>query len=344
MKTRLFFAGTVAILLSSSSALAQDTTLTITSAGRVGIGTTNPQGLFHVGSSLTAPALLVNDGGTVSIGTPSGGTMKLRVHSSGGDDAVYITNDGTNQALRINNGSSASRALNITNSSNQAAIGVTNSGNATYAISIDNTGTGHAVSISNSNGGRGLWVSNSGGGEAARFSGSSANVVIEGNLDVGGTVTKGGGTFMIDHPVDPEDMILRHSFVESPDMMNIYNGNVTTDVDGCAIVQLPGYFEALNRDFRYQLTAIGEFAQAIVVREIEDNRFTIQTDKPNVKVSWQVTGVRKDPWAEKNRVVVEELKPLKSRGSYIHPEVYGLPNPSVDLAKHGVMGPEGTGK
>ena len=46
--------------------------------------------------------------------------------------------------------------------------------------------------------------------------------------------------------------------------MNVYNGNVTTDANGDATVILPDYFEALNRDFLYQLTVIGQFAQAIV--------------------------------------------------------------------------------
>jgi len=84
-------------------------------------------------------------------------------------------------------------------------------------------------------------------------------------------LTKGSGSFKIDHPLDPAKKYLSHSFVESPDMMNVYNGNVTTDRHGFAIVTLPSYFEALNRDFRYQLTVIGQFAQAIVAEEISHN-------------------------------------------------------------------------
>ena len=89
--------------------------------------------------------------------------------------------------------------------------------------------------------------------------------------------------------------VARHSFVESPpDMMNVYDGNVSTDADENASVELPGYFEALNRDFRYQLTVIGEFAQAVVAEEVRDNRFRMKTDKPNVRLSWQITGIRQD--------------------------------------------------
>jgi hypothetical protein len=63
-------------------------------------------------------------------------------------------------------------------------------------------------------------------------------------------------------------------------MMNVYNGNITTDRHGLATANLPGYFEALNGDFRYQLTVIGQFAQAIVAKKISVNRFVIRTSKP----------------------------------------------------------------
>ena len=146
-----------------------------------------------------------------------------------------------------------------------------------------------------------------------------------GKVTVTGTLSKGGGSFKIDHPLDPENKYLYHSFIESPDMMNIYNGNVTTDEDGYAEVTLPEWFDALNRDFRYQLTVIGQFAQAIVGEEIRDNRFVIRTDKPDVKVSWQVTGIRQDPFANEYRIPVEEDKPAEERGMYLHPQAYGQP-------------------
>lgn len=146
-----------------------------------------------------------------------------------------------------------------------------------------------------------------------------------GNVNVTGTLSKGGGSFKIDHPLDPQNKYLYHSFVESPDMMNIYNGNVVTDASGYATVTLPEWFEALNKDFRYQLTVIGDFAQAIVSQEIQNNQFVIRTDKPNVKVSWQVTGIRHDAFAEKYRIPVEEYKNGDDVGKYLHPDAFGLP-------------------
>ena len=147
-----------------------------------------------------------------------------------------------------------------------------------------------------------------------------------GNVHVTGTLSKSAGSFKIDHPLDPANKYLSHSFVESPDMKNIYDGVVTTNENGNAIVNLPDWFEALNRDFRYQLTVVGQFAQAIIESEIRDNQFAIKTDRPNVKVSWQVTGIRHDVYAEENRIQVEELKLENERGKYIYPEGYGLPS------------------
>ncbi|MDF2443752.1 MAG: hypothetical protein JWR01_1955, partial [Subtercola sp.] len=133
-------------------------------------------------------------------------------------------------------------------------------------------------------------------------------IFSQGNAHVNGTLSKSAGSFRIDHPLDPDNKWLSHSFVESPDMMNIYNGNVTTDASGTATVGLPAYFAALNRDFRYQLTVIGDFAQAVVAKEVANNSFAIKTDKPNVKVSWQVTGIRQDSYAAEHPIVVETAK------------------------------------
>ncbi|MBK7629191.1 MAG: hypothetical protein IPJ23_00305 [Ignavibacteriales bacterium] len=147
---------------------------------------------------------------------------------------------------------------------------------------------------------------------------------FSGNVNVTGTISKGGGSFKIDHPLDPTNKNLYHSFVESPDMMNIYNGNIITDGSGYATVTMPNWFEALNQDFRYQLTVIGDFAQAIVSQKIQNNQFIIRTDKPNIEVSWQVTGIRHDKFAEKNRIPVEENKTGKDVGRYLHPDAYGV--------------------
>jgi hypothetical protein len=106
-----------------------------------------------------------------------------------------------------------------------------------------------------------------------------------GAVEVTGNLSKGGGSFKIDHPLDPANKYLHHSFVESPDMMNIYNAVVTLNAQGEAVVTMPDYFEALNLDFRYQLTCIGGFAPVYVAEEIASNQFKIAGGKPGLKDS-----------------------------------------------------------
>jgi hypothetical protein len=149
--------------------------------------------------------------------------------------------------------------------------------------------------------------------------------VFDGDVRVGGVLSKTAGTFKIDHPLDPANKYLSHSFVESPDMMNVYNGNVRLGGDGAAVVELPAYFEALNRDFRYQLTCIGGFAPVYIAEKIKGNRFKIAGGTPGLEISWQVTGVRQDAWAEAHRIQVEEDKPTEERGTYLNPREHGQP-------------------
>lgn len=153
-----------------------------------------------------------------------------------------------------------------------------------------------------------------------------------GNVIATGTIFGASKQFRIDHPLDPQNKFLMHTCIESPDMKNIYDGTITTDADGFATVTLPDYFEALNRDFRYQLTVIDEseddFIFAKVYRKIgveAEGQFTIKTSMPNIEVSWQVTGIREDAWAEQNRSEVVVEKTAAQKGKFVHPAAWGLP-------------------
>lgn len=159
------------------------------------------------------------------------------------------------------------------------------------------------------------------GGWAGEFSG---DVYITGNLGVVGTKN-----FRIDDPLDPANKYLVHSCAEGPEALNIYCGNISTDANGKAVVQLPAYFEAENRDYRYQLTIVDDrdsagFAQAKVSRKVKDNRFEILTDKPSIQVSWQVTGVRNDAYMQAHPADVEQDKGGE-RGRFLTPELFGKP-------------------
>ena len=178
-------------------------------------------------------------------------------------------------------------------------------------------------------------VQGSGGGEDALN--VSGNTLIDGDLALTGTLSKGGGSFKIDHPLDPANKYLYHSFVESPDMMNVYNGTVLLNDSGEATVEMAAWFETLNRDFRYQLTAIGAPAPNLhVSSEVTDGRFGIAGGQAGQKVSWQLTGVRQDAWANANRIPVEEKKPDADRGRYLHPKLFedGHSRPLVRVERH----------
>jgi hypothetical protein len=158
---------------------------------------------------------------------------------------------------------------------------------------------------------------------------------FQGNVEITGTLNGMSPQVKMDDPLDPANKYLFHASVGSSEMKNIYDGTVTTDSQGLATVQLPEWFEALNTDFRYQLTVIGQFAQAIVSGKVANHQFSIRTDKPNVEVSWQITGVRQDAYAKANPLVVEQAKDARERGYYIHPELYGAPEEQgVGWARH----------
>jgi hypothetical protein len=158
----------------------------------------------------------------------------------------------------------------------------------------------------------------------------SGNIFANGTINANGTihsnvsVTAPVKNFKIDDPIDPAGKWLYHTSVESPDMMTIYNGVVVLDARGQALVEMPDYFEALNKDFRYQLTALGRPAPSLyIAREIKGNRFKISGGRPHGKVSWQVTGIRHDAWANAHRTPVEQQKSSAERGRYMYPEGFG---------------------
>jgi hypothetical protein len=152
------------------------------------------------------------------------------------------------------------------------------------------------------------------------------DVTIGGNLTLfDGWVIAKLKLFTIDHPLDPANKYLRHASVESPDLKTFYDGIAELDVAGEAVVELPEWFETLNKDFRYQLTGIGGFAPVYIAEEITNNRFKIAGGKPGMEVCWQVTGVRHDAVARATPVAVEEDKPDDEKGYYQNPEAHGQP-------------------
>jgi hypothetical protein len=133
----------------------------------------------------------------------------------------------------------------------------------------------------------------------------------------------GTKSFQIDHPLDPEHMYLNHFSAEGPEPYLIYRGNVPLDGSGEAWVDLPEYFEAINRDYTYQLTPIGQPGMLYVAKEIQNGAFLIAGGLPGGKVSWTVTGVRDDAFVRANPLPTEQPKPKEQIGKYLMPELFG---------------------
>jgi hypothetical protein len=283
---------------------------------------TDNQTLSISGSNLT-----ISDGNTVVLSS-SGLTLPYSGSYNGDNDALKITNTGTGELadFRIDNTSSSQEAMFLVSNGSGEVLQVESNGTGDCVL-IDNNGTQNGLTIFNSSiSGHALAVYNSGGYDAGYFSG---------DVDITGTLSKGGGSFKIDHPLDPENKYLYHSFVESPDMLNVYNGNITLDNKGEVIVQLPEYFEALNMEYRYQLTCIGGFAPVYIAEKILNNRFKIAGGTSGMEVSWQVTGIRHDPYANQNRIQVEVEKSDKEKGHYIHYKEYKQPvEKSIEYLKN----------
>jgi hypothetical protein len=217
----------------------------------------------------------------------------------------------------------------------RAVVGSSTGGNGIYGY----TSTGIAVVGEATTTGDGVWgMANCAGcygvfgystaGQAVRGESSTGWAgYFQGNVNVTGTCCGAGQlTTKIDHPIDPESRYLVQSVVQSPDLKSVYDGNVTLDAKGEAVVTLPAYVHALNTGFRYQLTAVGAPGPNLFIAEkIAGNRFKIAGGKPGMEVSWQVTGTRIDPYAKAHPIQSEVDKPADEQGKYRHPAEWGQP-------------------
>lgn len=235
----------------------------------------------------------------------SGGNYGTGVYgvASGGGGSTGVYGENSNES-----------GIGVTGYASMSGFGVTGIGG--YFTSAGASGQGlHAVNVSSSGTTYGVV------GEV--FSASGYGLYALGRTGASGTKS-----FRIDHPFDPENKYLLHYSAEGPDVLNVYTGNVRTDERGYATITLPAYFSEINKEPRYTLTVVDDsddFVLAKVAKEIAENRFVVRTSKALVKVSWRVEAIRNDRWMREHGAPVEEEKVGVERGTYQHPDLYGMP-------------------
>lgn len=276
-----------------------------TSQGSYQVTIRNSQGQSAtVSTSVDVDPALVTDSslkGNGTGGTPLGIAVPLILSGSVSDTPIASVSNGNGPAISATSGPGY-YGISVTGGAGGDGVGGSGgsftggnatTGNGTGGDGVDgNGGEGPGggigvlaiggAALSGGSGLGGVGILAQGGVNSDQTTRNAAGNFL-GDVEIFGNLSKSGGSFKIDHPLDPANKYLSHSFVESPDMKNMYDGSIVTDRTGIAVVTLPDWFEALNRDFRYQLTVIGQFAQAIIAREVINNQFIIRTDKPSVK-------------------------------------------------------------
>ncbi len=271
--------------------------------------------------------------GMVALATATNGSNRGIVAQANGDSGVAVeakatSTTGSNYGILTSaNGNSAFAIHATANSTTGTTYGVVAYSKSTTSQSV----LGHTLSTTGANYG---------------VQGGTNSAAGWGVFSYGRFSATGTKAFRIDHPFDPTNKYLMHYCSESPSPQNFYSGNAKTDAKGYAWVELPEYFEEINKNFKYQLTIVDDgdssgFTMAKVSQSIRGNRFQIRTSEPNTTVSWRVEADRNDLYVRNRPTSDIEIKVGREKGTYQHPEFYGLPEERGVLYNqmHGPKGP-----
>ena len=314
--------------------------------GNVGIGTSQADSLLHIESSGAATAKLQiesthasagyptlsfkNDATTWNIYGANGGNNSdaFQIENSGGNALFVIRTDGNvgiNNSDPTGTGSVQAHDLVIGNTSLAASCntGITLMAGTSGISRLDMGNTSNGASS-------GIYIDHSASPQTMNLQVDGAvrafvygtGCVLMGQLTVTGAVSKGSGSFNIEHPLESKKDTPRlvHSFIEGPQADLIYRG-VAQLVDGSAQINIDtvsdmtdGTFIALNRCA--QVFTTNESNWDAVRGSVTGNILTIEsnTTDSTACISWMVVGERCDKhmmetdWTDDNgRVIVEPL-------------------------------------
>ncbi len=181
------------------------------------------------------------------------------------------------------------------------------------------------------NGDAGVYGYNGSGawGALGYYTGSTVYAgYFSGNVNITGSISKGSGSFLIDHPLDPLNKTLRHNFVESPGNLCIYPGKIKLDASGKAEVKMPDYYIALVKEEEAiaQITPVGKpFLTGC--EWSKDFTTLIIYGEPDREIYYSVIADRDDPVIHQLYKPVEEEKGNGNftKGKLLYPKAYGYP-------------------
>ena len=283
--------------------------------GKVGIGTTSPSTTLEVAGDVTiASEHLIHESSS----------PEMYFYTTGNHyNWMIAAQENVDTALEIGVSGSTSTSLSTTasdysavitaNKDREVGIGITGIYNDFAALQLD----GRGISIKNDkNGSSNNWsyIQNDGtgsestiifttGGQATAFKlNHDGSAVFTDNITTSGALSKGSGSFKIDHPLESKKDThhLIHSFIEGPKADLIYRGKVTLK-DGSATVNIDtvsnmteGTFVALNTDI--QCFTTNESNWDLVKGSVSGNILTITSNNSSstATISWMVIGERHD--------------------------------------------------
>ena len=323
---RIFFAGSDGTDFYSGAAIIADSTQAYTGTNG---GTRLEFYTTPNGSQSRSEAMMIDQNGHIGIGTSSpDALLELKESSTAAADAVIRLRGHGNNADNTVLG--ALEWYNADSSGDQPGVvcrieGVSGNSNGHMGEILFKTHDG-SEGGSGSNPVERMRIDNSGDVGIGTAS-PSEKLDVVGNVTISGSLSKGSGSFKIDHPLPEmsDTHHLVHSFIEGPKADLIYRGSVAL-VDGAATVDLDaaatmtsGTWEVLCRD--PQVWVQNEDGWTQVRGSISGSTLSIEAQDAACTdtVSWLVVAERKDPnivgaslTDEEGRVIVEPLKNIET--------------------------------